>query len=563
MARELLPSPREDTRLERATIVAQVLISVVLCAPFLMHLRVALPGQPGLADLPGTVNYHWLIERFGLFDATESRMLMFPSQVNRLVIDGFPLDALITAPLSKVLGWPAGFSVAVWLSFLCLGLAHAWLGKVWWGSERAALVGGVLAQLSPYLVREVVDGRPTQLFGAIFLPLAIGLCLRAVHSRPARLGLLSGGMVGLSALSYWYYGVFCALSLAVVLLMAQGSGLRVGRTVLWVGAGAAAVAGLPVLYTLQSVGDMPGIRTAWSDPVLHGSEWVALVQILEFRDLGASVVEDRVLAAQALVAAGLVACLRLESIRHTIAPLFMGLTALLLAAGPTISMFGILDVPGPFHIFRMSDALSRLWWPDRALVMLVPAVSLLGAGGFCALLGRYAPPGRQRVALLGLTLALVLEAFLVIPGLPIPVAWGGETAVSRALAAGEGPVLILPIGHGESEPDMQMLIDQVHHGRPLVNGPMVPGSSAAPQAFRDFAESAPIEAMLACEAGRVLPVQPSEWARLRDAGIIEIVLDPARARALPGDGARYESCIQALLGPPAAADPTLQHYAIP
>ena len=155
---------------------------------------------------------------------------------------------------------------------------------------------------------------------------------------------------------------------------------------------------------------------------------------------------------------------------------------------------------------------------------MVPAVSLLAAGGVMMLVRRASVGVRETVWVVGIAVVLVAEAFVAIPGLPMPTSWGAETEASAALSEGEGPVLIVPMGHGESEPDMRMLIDQVHHGRPLVNGPMVPGSSAAPQAFRDFAEAPAIQALLACEndagsGGDQRGMGPADRARHRDSGV--------------------------------------------
>ena len=96
MDRHTLPVPEPRVRLERISVAVQVVLATVLCAPALFNLGVAIPGRPGLADLPGTVNYHWLVQTMGLSGASGSTMLMYPTTVDRIVIDGFPLDALVS-----------------------------------------------------------------------------------------------------------------------------------------------------------------------------------------------------------------------------------------------------------------------------------------------------------------------------------------------------------------------------------------------------------------------------------------------------------------------------------
>ena len=563
MARQYLPVPDPSVRLDRFSVAAQIVLATLLCAPALFNLGVAIPGRPGLADLPGTVNYHWLVQTMGLSGASGSSMLMYPTTVDRIVIDGFPLDALVSSPFTAVLGWPAGFSIFVWLSFCALGLAHAWMAKTWWKSEYAALIGGVVAQCSPFLIREVVDGRPTQLFGAIFLPLALTFLLRGVMLDRHRSSAIAGVMIGLGALSYWYYGVFFALAAAAVLVLAGLSGRSIARSLGALVVGAVAVTAVPAVYTLQAVSVMPGIETRWSDQVLHGSEWISLLQILEFRDLGTAVSLERVIALQVVVAACVLMSWWRAPRTTWLAPSVLGVMALLFAAGPSISLPGLPPIPGPFHLFRVSDVMSRLWWPDRALVVLVPAVSLLAAGGVLQFVRAVSLGSRERLAVLAIAGGIAAEAFVVIPGLPMPTSWGAETEASAALSRGEGPVLIVPMGHGESEPDMRMLIDQVHHGRPLVNGPMVPGSSAAPQAFRDFAAAPAVQALLACENDAAQGVTSEAWAQLIEYGIVTVVLDPGRAAGLRSGADRFENCIRRLMGPPTGSEGPYRLYAVP
>ena len=158
---------------------------------------------------------------------------------------------------------------------------------------------------------------------------------------------------------------------------------------------------------------------------------------------------------------------------------------------------------------------------------------------------------RETVWVVGIAVVLVAEAFVAIPGLPMPTSWGAETEASAALSEGEGPVLIVPMGHGESEPDMRMLIDQVHHGRPLVNGPMVPvparphrpseTSPRRPQSRRSW------PARMTQLRGDQRGMGPVDRARHRDGGV-----GPDGRRDCSG-AERFEICIRRIMGPPAAA----------
>jgi len=213
MTRPLLPMPQARERLGWLPVAVQVLVALIVMGPVLMRAGTHVPGKHGLADLPGTLNMHWLVHEVGLMGITHNRMLMYPSTVDRVVIDGFPMDALLSWPFLAMFGWPAGFTIFMLVAMVALGCATAWLAQCWWGDARAAAVAGAMAQLSPYLMRELLQGRPTQVVGAIFLPLALGLILRGITRDSPKDAALGGAMVGLGALCYWYYGAFFVIAI--------------------------------------------------------------------------------------------------------------------------------------------------------------------------------------------------------------------------------------------------------------------------------------------------------------------------------------------------------------
>ena len=563
--RGLLPSPEHRLCISRETCAIQVLVALLLCAPVLFNLSLALPGTPGFADLAGTVNYHWQVHQDGLFGVAESQMLMYPTVVDRIVLDGFPLDALASAPFAWLLGWRGGFSVFTFACLLSLGCASAWLAKNWWGSPVASAVAGVVAQCNPFLLRELVDGRSTQLFGAIFLPLMLVFLLRGLTLQCLRSSALAGLMLGLGTLAYWYYGVFFGLCGLAMIGLARADGRPVLRQLLACGAALLALTALPIGYTALSLADVPGMSTGWTESVFHGGNPISLMEILEERDLGTAVSLERVIAPQAVAGLLLLAGAWFSPRRRLLSPVVWLLSGLLLAAGPILFTVGSLVIPGPFQLFQAAPFLRRLWWPDRALVILLPAISLLVGGGLLVLSDRLKlSDSRRRVAVWICSAALVAEAFLVIPGLPLPTTWGAASAASEVLSKAEGPVLIVPMGSGEREPDTRMLIDQIHHGRMMVNGPMTPGVSAAPAAYNRFAETSAMAALLGCEQTRSAPLTGEiDWQALRDLGISTVYLERNRAEALAQGSARFEACIRSLLGEPESTDGPYQLYALP
>ncbi len=567
MSRPLLPVPRAREGLSKMTVGLQVLAALVLMWPVLQRIQTHVPGKSGLADLPGTLNLHWLVHEVGISGVTHTRMLMYPSTVDRVVIDGFPLDALLSWPFLAIFGWPAGFTVFIAVAMVALGCATAWLAQCWWGDERAAFVAGVVAQASPFLTREMLQGRPTQLVGAIFLPLGIGLLLRSLTRGSARDAGLGGGAIGLGALCYWYYGAFFAIAVGLLLLVARLDGRPVLTTIWASTLGCLIVAGVPALYAFQGLGDMPGADIRSTDTLLHGGEQISLVQLLELRDLINGIRTDGVLALQCAVIVLVGVCLVRAPLRRWLLPLLWMGVALLLAAGPLLVFPTGGSMPGPFALFAEVPGLRRMWWPDRSLVIIGPAVALMAGGGVIWVADRFSDLRWRRWGLGAAVVGLILfEAQWVVASLPVPSAWAAPTVRSNALAEGTGPVLILPLGGGAVQQDAQMLIDQIHHGRPLVNGPMPPDSTAAPAAYLDFVGSIGMDHFVQCETagGRVPEVtRAMAWTHFRQHGIREIYLDRELARKLVVGGETYRSCVQMLIGPASRVSDPYLIYVVP
>jgi hypothetical protein len=538
----------------------QLLTSIVVLAPALVHLGVALPGQPGLADLPGTVNYHWLIHSQGLGGAASSSLMMFPAETNRLILDGIPLDALASMPFTALFGWPNGFTLFVWMCLFALGLSTSWLAQQWWNSFPAAVCAGVVAQCHPFLIREVLDGRPTQLFGAIFLPLCLGFAIRSAHTRSMRTALTAGLFWGLGALSYWIYGAFFGLALLALLVgMVVDGRAWVRPAICWL-AGAMAAIFWPLWYTLGANGEMPAKGLGWNDLVTHGDNALPLWQLIEFRDLGASIMSDRVLAAQVIVVGLIVVAIRRTPRHQLLFPAVLLGLAVAFGAGPRLG-FGGINIPGPFALFDLTDWTRRFWWPERSLVLAVPATALLVGGGTKALI-EGVRPNQPWVAGCAVACLLLAEAFFVIPGLPMPTTWGAESRASAQLSQGSGPVLILPLGSGGVQPDARMLIDQIHHGRPLVNGPMPFTSSTAPAGYAAATHSPALSDLVACEKNaqsRPSLTMDTQREALLAWPVNTVYLDIGRTGQMAGGGALYRECIERVLGESTGGDPLLEY----
>ena len=156
------------------------------------------PAAQASPDEAHAMNLHWLVHQQGVFAASHSRLLYYPTGMNWLAACGIPLDALASWPLLALAGWPAGFTLFLVLLIWGAGAAMAWLAGCWWRSAGAGLVAGVAYQCSGILLWEVAGGRTANLLGAIFIPLALGLLARGLLANRWQDGLLAGVMTGLA-----------------------------------------------------------------------------------------------------------------------------------------------------------------------------------------------------------------------------------------------------------------------------------------------------------------------------------------------------------------------------
>ncbi len=519
-------------------------------------------GRADSAALAASANLHWLVQQRGLLGATHSRLLMFPSPIDRIAEQGFPLDALLSRPLLALLGWPAGYALPQIAALIACGLSAAWLAGRWWRSEAAALVAGVAYQSAPPVLELLGDGALGPLVGAALLPLAAGLLAGAATAeRPGRDGLLAGALAGALGLLWWRWGALVALALAAAALLPPTplSPPRRRRAALRGLAccllGAAAVLAAPAGYSLYSLGLHAGAPSPTLDAIVTiGGERGTAAAIAAARSLGSAPWARYLLTALAVPAL-------LAPARRWRGPAALLLLGLALAAGPALHPPGL---PSPYAALAALDRGALELSPRRALLLAAPGAALL-AGGGAAWLAERARGLRARwlglrqlpVPLTGgaLALGLLAEAALLDPHLPAAAAPWGPSERALQLAAGRGPALVLPPGGEEAA---AILLDQLHHGRPLANGWLPPTDTLAPAPYRDAAGRSPLGSLLACGQ---LPYRPysgdpaADRALLTGLGLRAIYLD----REAASDG-RYLACAGPLLGDALPEDGPYLHF---
>ena len=547
--------------------------AVVLLFPASLMPWSLFPGSPETPNQAHSANYHWLIHQEGLFGAVNSDLLLYPVKVNWPAKLGFPVDAIFSYPFTLLLGWPAGYTLFILASLWLAGVSMAWLAGRWWRSSAAALIAGVTLQCSCLISWELHSGRAAHIFGVIFIPLSIGYFCLAGSGQRWRPALKAGACCGVAMLSYWFLGFFLAVALAIILVAAIIEGRTIFKPCLGFALGALIVAGLPAWYTLEYLDKVPGIHLGpWDTFSRLGLEmplakWIAGENlVIQSQDpMGLRKVH---LVATILLLTGVIGMRP----RRWVTPAAWAATGLLFALGPWVPLPGGTTLPGPYLALLDVPILGRLWQPYQMLFLVTPAVALL-AGGGGARLERFLARGRRlhspeqegtpaqwvprwstRLApLVGpLAAAAVLaEAFWSVPVLPLAATNAKPSSKAAFLAQDNGPLLLLPFHSGSGKQVSGIFIDQISHGRPLVNGRAFPLETLAPVEYR-LSPIWPVVGFLAgCEQDATAEYNGPDDAmgKLKELGLSQITVDLAALEGIPASTKKaYLSCIESLLG---------------
>ena len=532
------------------------------------------PGDPRLPYAPVTLNLHWQLHTRGFAGLLADDLHGFPLRTDRIVTEGFPLDALTSWPFAA-LGEPTGMWLWIVAVMAAVGAAGAWLGMRWWGTLGAGLVAGLGFQVSEALLREVAEGRPTQAFAAIFLPLALGLAME----RRTFGAVLAGVCAGLGTIASWNLApiLVCAGLGPLVLGWFSGGGapprnappggeppgppvrahpgnsagapmrsapnnVARGASLLAFLAALIAVVAPVAAWTYAGRGELPSFDLdPWGEAVL-GAVQARPVDLAAARIYGATGVALKTVWRPILVLAAVATARRMPPRAWAGPVLFAAVCAILglgaVLPGPAVMPWGWLQsLPG----------LSRLWWADRAWIGVGLAAALLAAG---------APGGWKPV----LAVALVFEAFSG-GALPFKHVNYGPTPTSDVLALRpDVPFVLLPTGEGPLRADRTDLLDQVFHGRPMANGTRAVDDLRSSDAVRrGWSGNAGLRALLACEMGGGAADADRTMASdaLIRAGLREVYVDPSYVF----DDPAYGACVEGVLaGWERGEEPPLWRY---
>ena len=440
----------------------------------------SLPGSRGNLDAFHTPNFHWLVHREGLSGITASDTLFYPMKEDWILAAGFPLDALASWPFLALFGWPVGYMLFAMATIWGVGASMAWLAGRWWRSGAAALVGGVAAQTSLLMTYELNCGRLTQVFGAIGVPLTVGLLSMALLRKSWRHGLGAGLVMGLTALAYWYLGLFLALAALVLVILTLLERRSPLKPLLFAALGVLLVAGAPVAYTISGLEGIRGIEVGLDGKLTNLGARIPLTIFIGSNNLLFNLDDNLGVGAPYLLSLLLVMLGLLgRPARRWVAPsCWIGL-GLILSLGTFSLLPGYIYLPGPFLVLSRLPIFQRFWWPYRMYYLIMLGLALLAAGGAARLMdlvlnraswGDLLPrlhrrlrttravsaptPARRRLAaVLALFLAagLLSESFALQRNLPVQTISGAPSKEAATLAKGEGPLLLLPFATAREE----------------------------------------------------------------------------------------------------------------
>lgn len=412
--------------------------------------------------------FQWWVDRaLALGDGLGSTDLLFYPWGKDILRDtgANVVDALAAVPARRLFGPLVAWNL-LYLSILVTNgaAAGAWL-LARGASLGAAAAATALATLHPYVLMELDQGRPTQ---ALLAPLILALALAeaAFNAADVRSALLravgAGASLALAGWTYWYGGAFAVLG---VLALALGApSWRRAATLATIGAvsfALAAPAAIPLIHALADQefgGALPvaAWRAGRADFTNASGDTVALCTVREGWVVGylTQTAWLRVATAGG-VAVGVAT---LAAVLGSWRWLLIAAVAMGIAIGPFPG-----GVQNPFYV-ALSSALppfERLYWPCRALALLVP-VAALGIG---LLVDRLRAKAAMSAAVAVLVLGVAVGEGLGSGALPMAT-WDPTVAAGwSCLQDQDGGVLVVPYGV-----DHEQLLTQTAHGRPMFGG---------------------------------------------------------------------------------------------
>jgi len=398
------------------------------------------------------------------------------------------IDGILALPFRMLLGPVLGYNVFVLTGMFLTGAAFWNLAREYSSDRLACLLGATLFTLSPFLLHDLTEGRPTQ--AILLVPvLFVQQLLRTGRRRGLGPSLLAGLFLALSGYQYWFYALFggiVALAHGLWLLARPGTGAGgrwriLARHGLMAAIALALVApvAIPLAHATAEGGEVPGLlRTdLWSltasPPVTAEGQTIGLFVWQPFprwsgfhvldMELTEHLLEQALLLPWLWVPVSLAFLLGRSRIRR--GPLVaIALASMILAAGSIVQVGGwALPNPPFIALSKLVGVMRRLWWPARALSFFTIVLGL----AVVDLLDRAGRRGLRLQAGLAILLSVAWLGELRAGGhLPFPTWQADIPAGYRCLADGP-PGALIELPHAWTQAHLYY---QSAHGRPIMGG---------------------------------------------------------------------------------------------
>ncbi len=394
------------------------------------------------------------------------------------------LDAYLDVPFRMLLGPVLGYNLFVVFGMAVSAWAFYRLARRYVEDRLILAVGTLLFAHNPYILYEILDGRPTQAI-LLFPILFFDRLLQSGEQRGWRGPLWAGLWLALTGYQYWYYAVFGGLmALAHGLYLAARPGPQSGGSIaiLLRHAGIAAFSlllclpvALPLVLATMEVGKVPGLLNTdlWTlsdtPPVTEEGTLIGLFLWQPLSGSSGFYVRDVTDATEHFLPC-------LFPLPLLLLPVFlqwlqkpgqlrrgpllaMLILSFLVGMGPMVVVAEqVFTNPVYVLLAKSVSFIRRLWWPGRIaglatiLAFLVLPVSLAGH--------RHRRPA---ALLVSFSMAIALFAAKL---LPLPTWEADIPAGYRCLATGpKGAVMELPYAFTQAH-----LYYQTIHQRPIFGG---------------------------------------------------------------------------------------------
>ena len=449
-------------------------------------------------DHYGTQWFYWFVEynlKNGL-SADNTNMFFFPWGKDVYKHTGSNvLDAYLSIPFRSLFGPVLGYNVFVLFGYALSGFAFYRLARELSTDRVVCVVSAAFFTLQPYLLLELLEGRPTQAI-ALFPVLFFWALIRSGLRRGLVAPILGGIMLALSGYQYWFYALFGGIAALIhgiwrTIFPAPESGGRAATfarhgVMGLIAIGLALPVALPMVLMTTSGENVPGLLDtdlwSWaaSPPITREGNRIGIFSWQPLRAaMGFLVIDndgDERFLSQYIAIPWVSLLLLLLWFRRpgrldrgTVIAMLVGLT--IFSMGPVL-LIGTSALPNIPYIYLVKSVsfLRRLWWPSRCLLFVILLISLVMVQALAWL--RRQPPRVQAAGFAGLALW-----------------WAWDLADTGTLPFPTWDATI-PAGY------QSHLYFQTDHEHPLLGGMLEDNTTFTPPEFTEFRTSNPMVSRL-------------------------------------------------------------------